>query len=502
MPGTMAGTTQSPLPGPATYQRISASQSWGDPYQMVAPASASFANSSVLSSGLGGSSALQIQPVGSVATAGGGLFGNGGLFAGGFAPAQSVNGSFAAPGFAAQTTQLNAPIVASPIQGGLFQGGLLGRAFSGARPLFPRFQNRVDSRLYLRAEYLLWDVSGMDTPALVTTSPTGTPREIAGVLGEDGTRVLFGGNELNDGTTGGFLISGGFWLNPQRNVAIESEYFRVNEQDDKFNGSSDGSVILGRPYFDILGAQESAQHIGFPDRVRGRIDLDTSSKLRSFLINGRIALCPTHGASCQQCGVQDRTDLIIGYRNLRLTDSLIANENIVSLLDNAPGSIRLSDQFRTVNQFHGLQLGLVHRANLNRAWLESTMRVAIGNNEQSLRINGNTTFDESGVVDTLPGGLYAQTSNIGAHKRDQFTMIPELGVRLGMRLSNRLHATIGYTVLYYPSVVRAGEQIDTDLNENLLPEPVEPIGAMRPRVLWIENDYVAHGLHFGGELHF
>ena len=58
-------------------------------------------------------------------------------------------------------------------------------------------------RFWLRGEYLMWWTSGMDLPPLVTTSPQGTPQNQAGVLGQSGTTILFGGQTVNgDGRSG------------------------------------------------------------------------------------------------------------------------------------------------------------------------------------------------------------------------------------------------------------------------------------------------------------
>ena len=411
--------------------------SWGDPYEM---------NTSGRPTGLLPASSVTtgVVPAAGVVNAGGGVF---------------VGDSYATN----VPPQLNAPLLASPINSpngrGIFGGGLLGGPVLRGGPLFPQLRNRIDSRLYLRGEYLLWDVEGMDAPPLVTTSPLGTARETAAVLGETGTKTLFGGTEINDGTANGFLISGGFWINQQRTFAIESEYFALEDKDDSYNGNSNGTVILGRPYFDILAGRETAQLVSYPGLVGGSIRVAADSEFRSFLINGRVAMCPSNCSGCMQCGQRDRTDLIIGYRNLRLRDSLSFQERLTSQLANAPGTISLNERFRTTNQFHGLQLGVVHRTLLNRAWLESSIRVALGTNEQKLVVTGNTTFDEAGVVDRLPGGLLAQRTNIGSRTRDEFTMVPELSLRLGVRLSDRLNAILGYSVIYFPG---GGSRCRTD----------------------------------------
>ena len=82
-------------------------------------------------------------------------------------------------------------------------------------------------------------------------------------------------------------------------------------------------------------------------------------------------------------------------------------------------------------------------------------------------------------------------------------MIPEVGVRLGLRVTDRLSASVGYSVIYFPNVVRAGDQVDTDLNPGLVPPEAVPLtGALRPRFRFVESDYWAHGLTLGGELAF
>jgi opacity protein-like surface antigen len=410
--------------------------------------------------------------------------------------------------YAIQSPQLNAPVVNPPmaVASPVHQGSMFGEPFRGGlfRPLLPNLDNGLPSRLYLRADYLLWDVSGMALPPLVTTSPAGTAQGQAGVLGQPGTEVLFGGTEINEGSTNGWLIAGGLWITPQRNVAIEAEYIGLADHDDGYSVGSDGTMILARPFFDALAAEQNSQLVSFPGLAAGSVNVTSSSEFRSFLINARVSLCPAHGVCCPQCGQRDRTDWIVGYRNIRLEDGLRIDEQLNSQIPGtAGGSIESRDRFDTTNQFDGLQLGVIHRILLNRAWLESSLRVALGNNEQTLRVSGSSTIDQLGAVQNYPGGFLAQRTNSGVFQRNEFVLVPEIGVRLGIRLTKRLHATAGYSVLYLPSVIRAGDQIDTDINPNLFPPEAAPFaGPLRPRVLFVETDYLAHGVHLGGELHF
>lgn len=396
-----------------------------------------------------------------------------------------------------------APVAPNTMQAGFFDRPVFagngvfvgGSGIPTWQPILPQIRDGIDNRLYLFGEFLFWDVTGMQTPALVTTSPTGTAQNVAGVLGETTTSALFGPTELNEGGVEGFRFGGGFWITPRRNVAVESEYFWLSEQNDGFAANSGSNSILAFPYFNVVDGQEDAYLIAHPDVSPGSVSLSSESDLRSFLINGRVSLCD-HGTCCQQCGARDRTDLIVGYRHIRLRDRL----DLAGNSELTAGTRATRDSFRTTNRFNGLQLGVVRRSLLRRrTWLESTMRVALGNNEQELSIDGRT----STPAGTASGGVYALPSNIGNYQRDEFVLVPELGLKLGVRLREHLHFTVGYSVLYIPNVVRAAEQIDTDINPNLIPPGTTPlVGVARPRVLWRQSDYFAQGLTLGAELQY
>ncbi len=381
----------------------------------------------------------------------------------------------------------------------------------GSSPLLPNFQGlglapvgqTLSERLWLRGEYLYWRSSGMETPPLLTSSPAGTPQNRAAILGESGTRTLFGGTGLNDGGSAGVRTQAGFWISPQAAFGIEGEYFTLFGSGDGFTASGNGAPILGRPFFDTTNDRETSQLISFPGLANGSVGISSDTDLRSALINARAALLPTNFGVCAPCSDPDRVDWIVGYRHLQLDDRLSFSETIDSQVPGAPGTIRLNEQFSTENRFNGVQLGIVYEANFRRAWLESMLRVAVGSNSQRVNISGNTSITELGVTDTFSGGLLAQTSNIGSYRQNEFTMIPEIGLKLGFRITSCFHATVGYSVLYFPNVVRAGDQIDPNVNPNLIPEPNNPItGSLRPRFSLVETDFWAQGISVGGELRF
>ncbi len=146
------------------------------------------------------------------------------------------------------------------------------------------------------------------------------------------------------------------------------------------------------------------------------------------------------------------------------------------MTSNSTDSVVGTEHFATKNKFDGFQLGFTYQANYERAWLESRMRVALGNNRQTINIGGTNTVTTAAGTTTNEGGWLTYPSNSGNQTRDVFTMIPELGLTLGICLTNRIQGTVGYSVLYYPNVVRAGDQIDTDVNpfQPLVPFPARP----------------------------
>src|SRR5205814_3879777 len=93
--------------------------------------------------------------------------------------------------------------------------------------------------------------------------------------------------------------------------------------------------------------------------------------------------------------------------------------------------------------------------------LDLLSKVAIGNVNQVVTINGATAITQIGTPTlTLPGGLLAQQTNIGRYSRNDLGLIPEIGANVGYQLTPRLRATFGYTFLFWANVARAGEQID------------------------------------------
>lgn len=350
-------------------------------------------------------------------------------------------------------------------------------------------------------EYLAWWQDGMRLPPLITTSPANVAQANAGVLGNgNATTVLYGGNRvLTDAISGGRLRFG-IWLDKCHQWGLGAEYFQIGQTSDSFRATSGGSPILARPFFNTQLNREDSELIAYPNVVSGTGGVNALTKLVGWGVHLRHLRQCNEGCStglfsgCPQrfCS---RAEMMIGYRNLQLTEGVGIYEDLVGI--NPANNFAIRDQFDTRNQFSGVDLGWMYRRTRGFWTFDALMRLALGNTRQTVNINGTTRIDNGPVQQ---GGLLAQSSNIGRYKRDEFSVVPEIDFNLGYQLTDHLRLIGGYTFIYWSNVVRPGDQISRDLNTDLLPPPVDPIsGAARPEFNWRMTDYWVQGLNFGAE---
>jgi len=346
----------------------------------------------------------------------------------------------------------------------------------------------------------------MGVPPLVTTSnPSTTARANAGVLGRPTTSVLFGGDDILDGSRDGFRIRFGWWLAAWPLWGIEGEYVGLGQETESFFRQSTGTPILARPFFNALTGAQDSELVAFPSVIGGSIAVDATSQLDGAAVRLRRQLCCSDGCgysflACQTVPTSSRLDGTIGYRFWDLSESLQMQERLTSQITADPGSFVITDRFDTQNLFNGAELGVLWQG--RRGWwsLDMLMRLGIGNMHQTVTIGGTTATTINGTTTNSTGGLLAQRTNIGTYDQNRFTMVPELGATVGYQMTRRLRATFGYSMVYIGNVVRPGDQVDLDVNPNLLPpENVPFTGPLRPQFDFVETDYWVQGLSFGGE---
>lgn len=349
---------------------------------------------------------------------------------------------------------------------------------------------------YGQAEFLIWWTQGNRVPPLVTTSPDGTPRAQAGVLGQTGTEVLSGGGSIDGNYRPGARFTFGRWLDDCQTTGVEVTWFTLGDGANSGNyfASSTGSPILARPFYNAQDAANDSQLVALPNLVQGSVQVQTSSELHSVAIDLR------------RNWVNDsriRIDLLGGYRFLRFREGLSVSENLSSTDQGGVVPIgttfNIVDAFDARSDFNGAELGLSTLVKRGCWSFDMLTKLAIGNAHQRVAIDGSTVVAVPGYgASQSIGGLLALPTNIDVVSRNRFAMIPELNLNCRYAYSEQLSLEIGYSLLWITNVARSGSQIDTQINTSYLPGsagtptgPAVPANPMDTTSMW------AQGLNLG-----
>lgn len=331
---------------------------------------------------------------------------------------------------------------------------------------------------WARAEYLGWWKQGMRLPALVTTNPTAAP-----TLADPDTVILFGNDTINKDAKSGGRFALGMWADSSQLYGFEFTYMNLGTETMSYHASGNDYAILGRPFFNIETAAADANLINYPSPVyTGRVSVVAKTNFQGTELLYRRAV---KQFPCSQ------VDLLIGWRWLQLKDDLLISESVTDALAT---TINLSDQFNTKNNFHGVEFGVQWRRPVSHAWtLEALGKLALGNNHSVVMINGRQTADPD-------QGLLALNSNSGTHTRNSLSAVTELGLSVRRRFDCGLEASFGYTFVYWSDVMRAGDQIDLNVDPRQIPPA--PQSATHPAFPMSTTDFWAQGLQFGLEYTF
>jgi len=369
-------------------------------------------------------------------------------------------------------------------------------------------------RIWFSLDYLSFWAKGDQVPALVTTSPLGTPQTEAGRLPESATTsILFGGNRLDTDQRNGARINLGYWLVDGEFLGVEGGYFALQQANTQFNAASTFTEgvppvdqILARPFTNVdpllPSPQSDAALVAFPGmtllntqgQLSGAIDIRTTSNIQGANADFRRLIWIDFTS-------QRRLDLLLGYRFFRLDDSVTINDQSTFVPNSGvlnTLNFTSQDQFAARNIFNGGELGLKFQQYCCRFQLELIGKVAFGNNREVVNINGSNTLTTLGQTAVNVGGLLAQPSNIGQYQRDVFAILPEANVNLKYDLTRNLRATAGYSFIYMNRVQRSGSAIDTTLNPTQINGGTLN-GQASPSFAWNDTTFWVHGVSAGFE---
>jgi hypothetical protein len=330
---------------------------------------------------------------------------------------------------------------------------------------------------------------GVTLPPLVTTSPPGTPKTTAGVVGAPGSSVLFGGNQAQDGIRFGWRAAAGYWFGADRTLGVEAGFMMLGSQNTAFNASSLTNPILGRPYVDATTFTNQAVLVAYPGSSTGSIAVNSNS---GHFYTGNIDFA----AKVLNDG-PFRLVALAGYRIFRYDEGLDISQTLMPTTAVVPAGTHIvsQDHFGTRNIFNGLDLGLRPQYTWEALTLEGLLRVGIGNLHHTVNIAGMQTISTPGAGPvTETGGVYALATNSGAHSSNDWVVFPEVGATLGWRVTSNVQLRIGYSLLWLNDVARAPDQVNQIINPARFPgltppagTPAQPAFYLNRTDLWIQN---------------
>jgi hypothetical protein len=326
--------------------------------------------------------------------------------------------------------------------------------------------------------------------------------------------TLIGGNEVEFSSANGIQATLGTWLNDRHTVGLAGSGFLLEQRSRSAVVSSGTGALatLVRPTVDALTGNPSAVVVATPPipgvitgGLTGALGVDTGIRLSGFdaYAIANVAYCPNY-----------TFDFQFGGRYLDLDEYLSVTQVSTGFggttvpfggntYNNA--TVTVNDRFRTRNQFFGGFMGFRGEYRFGAAFLALSARVGIGNNHQTIDVDGSSAVNVPGKA-PLPGGvLTAQGGNLGQSDRNQFAVLSEVGATGGVQFSPWGRVLVGYDFLYLNNVARPGLQVDRVVNGRLLPisNTFNGLsGVASPRDTGARDDFFAHGVRIGLEVQY
>nr|WP_275944984.1 BBP7 family outer membrane beta-barrel protein [Bradyrhizobium sp. dw_411] len=357
------------------------------------------------------------------------------------------------------------------------------------------------------AEALAWSVKSTPLPPLLTTFTLGSlsaTTGFGGALGVPGTTVL-SPDHLGYGVFPGGRLTLGRWLDFDPRYGVEASGFGLGSRSAGYSVISGGSPSLRVPFNNV-----SPAGLGFPVGSSSFVLADPGFANGSQFTKSSLQFWGIEGNGLYRVYSKDTlgVSLLAGVRYLDLREGLSIVSTEVQTGGATNGTYIGTDNFSTRNQFVGAQVGVKAQQQFGQFDGSLLAKVALGDNYQSVSINGTSSTTGFGLpVGVIPGGIFTQSTNIGQQSRNQFAVVPEAQVQLGYRVTGAFRIFVGYDFLYINNVVRPGNQIDTTLNlsGNSKISGVTPatlVGAARPAPQINGSDFWAQGAKVGASYAF
>ena len=348
-------------------------------------------------------------------------------------------------------------------------------------------------KFYVDADYMLFAIkNGPSGPPLVTTT---TPTALAtlpnaGGIGVPGTAVLYNRSQDYGPLSGGRLNAWG-WLDCDNILGANVGGFWLQQGSTTRSFASNGAAgtapliiplnVLPTTPFVTPGPNGlgiAAPPVGGSPGGAGIINITSHSELWGAEANAMVNFLRIQGLELNG---------LAGFRYMSLQEDLTLstatanNPNVPGsfiLFPGAgfgPGIVATQDTFSTRNDFYGAQVGLQARATLGCFFVDLTGKLAMGDSYESLNVygltgvNGTNALTGAPVRGLFPGGILALPTNSGHFTKNDFAVVPEVGLKLGYAITKNIRVTVGYDGMYWSSVVRPGDQINPAVDARSIP---------------------------------
>lgn len=331
-------------------------------------------------------------------------------------------------------------------------------------------------RLSARVEAATFWQTNQNIPAMVRT----------GAIGAAGSSDLFGGTNNMDETVQGWRGEIGWTFGQNDCNMLQLRFFDPSSQSLVFDSNKSNASSIVRPYLDPTNNTQQSISVLEPGISTG----SSLSQASSSVYGGDLLL--KRMVRRNRAG---HTELLAGYQTASLADEILVDTRTASIP--SLNILQLRDQFSTTNRFNGATLG-ISRTTYGQNWsLSGMFKLGLGDLDRTVTISGFqsiTVPSNPPTTNTSTNGLLARSTNNGVYNSNTFVVSPEINVTFGYRLTKNLDATLGYSYLGLPKVLRAADQIDPQMASNLS-NPLT--GPARPAFNQKEDDFSLNTLSYG-----
>ena len=345
------------------------------------------------------------------------------------------------------------------------------------------------ANITLKLEYLNWSFKNSPVPLPLITD---------GVVGDSGTHVLLGNNDLDNRRQDGLRLTFGYECERGRGFEASFLSFRTLGASNSVSSSGQlGSIDLLLPYFDANRNNENVTEISLSPSYAGTARETLRRNLTSFEVNGYDTRRRNDRGHIEAFG---------GFRWLNLSEEFQFSTSSPFIPPQAPDIWLTTDRFDARNNFYGLQAGLRGKWDWGRFSANGSLKVGLGAMVQKVDVNGVLSTDDfsgtPGTTQQFVGGYFALPSNIGRHSRTVFGILPELEIGGAYAIKPWLSVSAGYSFLYTNNVARPGNQINRTINTTQSVSwtgdlVLKPKGPAEPSFDFEGSSFYAHGFNAG-----